>query len=68
MEQTGPLSSSKIMDTSAIQRFVMHFERLTRWNLEELPSLADMTLELDRSHRFVIGSRNLRNQTLKHLS
>lgn len=68
MEQTGPLSSSKIMDTSAIRRFVMHFERLTRWNLEELPSLADMTLELDRSHRFVRGSRNLRNQTLKNLS
>jgi D-glycerate 3-kinase len=50
------LIGSKIMDAAAIQRFVMHFERLTRWNLETLPSIADLTLEIDRAHRFIRGS------------
>jgi len=55
-EQAGQLIGSKIMDAEAIQRFVMHFERLTRWNLETLPSIADLTLEIDRAHRFIRGS------------
>jgi len=55
-EQAGQLIGSKIMDAAAIQRFVMHFERLTRWNLETLPSIADLTLEIDRAHRFIRGS------------
>lgn len=50
--QTGVVADSKIMDAPAIQRFVMHFERLTRWNLESLPLHADLTLEIDRNHRF----------------
>lgn len=52
-EQMGDQVGSKIMDNSAIQRFIMHYERLTRWNLDVLPSTADLTLEIDRSHRFV---------------
>ncbi len=52
-EQSGHLAGSKIMDASTIQRFVMHYERLTRWNLDALPSAADLTLEIDRGHRFV---------------
>lgn len=52
-EQTRHLAESKIMDGAAIERFIMHYERLTRWNLEALPSLADMTLEIDHNHRFI---------------
>lgn len=51
-DQAGHLLGSRIMDAAAIQRFVMHYERLTRWNLETLPSIADLTLEIDRAHRF----------------
>jgi D-glycerate 3-kinase len=29
----------------------MHWERLTRHNLEEMPKRADLTLVLDKSHR-----------------
>ncbi|MEN9682222.1 MAG: hypothetical protein RLZZ627_2115 [Pseudomonadota bacterium] len=52
-EKAAHLIGSNIMDAKAIQRFVMHFERLTRWNLETLPLVADLTLEIDRAHRFV---------------
>lgn len=41
-----------IMDAAAIRRFVMHYERLTRHNLAELPDRADVTLELDEAHGF----------------
>lgn len=52
-QQAGHLTDCKIMDAAAIERFIMHYERLTRWNLETLPRLADMTLEIDAHHRFV---------------
>ena len=34
------------MDDDAIARFVAHYERLTRWILEEMPSRADWTISL----------------------
>jgi D-glycerate 3-kinase len=40
------------MDAAAIRRFVMHYERLTRHNLAELPARADVTLELDEAHGY----------------
>ena len=39
-----------IMDTAAIHRFVMHYERLTRHNLADLPARADLTLNLTDDH------------------
>jgi D-glycerate 3-kinase len=45
--------NSKVMDTDALERFIMHYERITRWNLEILPSIADLTLEINTDHRFV---------------
>lgn len=43
------------MDEEQVRRFIQHYERLTRWMLEELPARADLTLELDevRSVRVV---------------
>jgi D-glycerate 3-kinase len=40
------------MDAAAIRRFVMHYERLTRHNLAELPARADVTLSLNDDHGF----------------
>jgi D-glycerate 3-kinase len=34
------------MDASQIARFVAHYERLTRWMLEEMPARADWTVRL----------------------
>ena len=34
------------MDDAAIHRFIAHYERLTRWILEEMPTRADWTIPL----------------------
>ena len=41
-----------VMDAAAIRRFVMHYERLTRHTLAELPARADVTLSLNDHHGF----------------
>ncbi len=35
------------MDDAALDRFVTHYERLTRWIAEDLPGSADVTITLD---------------------
>jgi alanine-glyoxylate transaminase/serine-glyoxylate transaminase/serine-pyruvate transaminase len=42
----------RLMDDAALRRFIMHYERLTRHNLEDMPDRADLTLYLDENHRF----------------
>jgi D-glycerate 3-kinase len=34
------------MDRSALETFIMHYERLTRWMLKEMPPRADVVLPL----------------------
>ncbi len=41
----------RIMDGTEITRFIAHYERLTRWMLEEIPSRADITLALNANHK-----------------
>ena len=41
-----------IMDATTLRRFVMHYERLTRHNLADLPARADLTLHLNGQHGF----------------
>ena len=43
-------SSTNIMSHEQIARFIQHYERLTRANLEALPAIADVVLELDDYH------------------
>ncbi len=40
-----------LMDEAALQRFLMHYERLTRHALEALPESADLVARLDAAHR-----------------
>jgi D-glycerate 3-kinase len=42
-------SGSGVMDKAALQRFVMHYERLTRFQLEEMPLRADLVFELNEA-------------------
>lgn len=44
-------STSSLMDPPALARFVAHYERLTRWILEEMPARADLVLRLDADRR-----------------
>jgi D-glycerate 3-kinase len=39
------------MDEAALQRFIMHYERLTRHILAEMPERADLVLRLDTTHQ-----------------
>jgi D-glycerate 3-kinase len=40
-------STAGLMDAPALIRFVAHYERLTRWILDEMPTRADLVLRLD---------------------
>lgn len=42
-----------LMDKAALERFIRHYERLTRHNLEVLPDLADALFTIDHDHRVV---------------
>ena len=43
-------SATNIMSREQIARFIQHYERLTRTNLETLPATADVVLELGADH------------------
>jgi D-glycerate 3-kinase len=42
---------TEIMDEAALDRFLMHYERLTRWMLEEMPARADVVIPLGADQR-----------------
>jgi len=44
-------STAGLMSAPALARFVAHYERLTRWILEEMPARADLVLRLDADRR-----------------
>ena len=50
-------TTARTMDDSAVERFVSHYERLTRHILAEMPARADLTLSVDQQRR-VVGSRS----------
>lgn len=51
-EKTDRERPHRLMDEAGIRRFIQHYERLTRHNLEDLPKRADLVLDLDDRHRF----------------
>lgn len=42
---------SGVMDEAGLRRFIMHYERLTRYQLAEMPRRADLVLRLDEAQR-----------------
>ncbi len=42
----------RAMDAQALQRFIMHFQRLTEYMLAEIPTRADLILEIDGHRQF----------------
>ncbi|MCP4340545.1 MAG: hypothetical protein GY799_17075, partial [Desulfobulbaceae bacterium] len=38
------------MGEAEIQRFIMHYERLTQWMLQEMPQRADILLPIGEDH------------------
>ncbi|MCP8897933.1 phosphoribulokinase [Gilvimarinus xylanilyticus] len=45
------LKHSRVMSESDIERFIAHYERLTRWMLSEMPARADIVLALGADHQ-----------------
>ena len=45
------------MAGAAMDRFVSHYERLTRWMLDDLPAHADLVIDLDASRRVTAVAR-----------
>ena len=39
-----------VMDDSALERFLAHYQRLTQFTLEEMPARADVLVEIGRDH------------------
>ena len=48
-------SGNAIMSATEVQRFVQHYERITRHALAEMPSRADYLLQLDAAHNIASG-------------
>lgn len=46
----GRRSGAALMDQAELERFVQHYERLTRHNLDTLPARADIRLTLGEDH------------------
>lgn len=44
-------STAGLMDAPALARFIAHYERLTRWILDEMPARADLVLHLAPDRR-----------------
>ena len=49
-EQNNQLDTH-VMKPEEVARFIMHYERITRNLLDEMPDRADVLLELDKQHR-----------------
>ncbi len=47
----SPHQPLKLMDENQLRRFIQHYERLTRWMLEDLPPRADIVLYLNPAHQ-----------------
>lgn len=46
--------AARAIDPAAVERFIQHYERLTRWILQEMPARADLVVRLGE-HREVLG-------------
>ncbi len=49
---------NKTMDRSALERFIMFYERITRKMLVEMPTTADYTFNLNDDHEFISLNQN----------
>ena len=51
LAQKSDSLSMRIMDEAQMREFLQHYERLTRENLQHLPALADVTMDLNDNHQ-----------------
>ena len=44
----------RVMTDEEVKRFIMHYERITRWELTDLPAKCDMLFKVNDNHRIYI--------------
>ncbi len=49
-------SGPAVMDEAALDRFLMHYERLTRWQFAEMPGRADIVIQIGSDQNPVSGT------------
>lgn len=49
---------SQVMDERAVERFISHYERLTRYILDEMPQRADIVVRMDHERRMTVEVRS----------
>jgi len=52
-QQERELPNGYIKSEEEMRRFLMHYERLTKYGLEVLPGLADITIGIDEQHTMI---------------
>ncbi|MDF0751149.1 hypothetical protein NLU14_13040 [Marinobacter sp. 71-i] len=50
--RSGAAQPSRIMSDEEVVRFIMHYERITRASLEEMPARADCVINVGEDHSF----------------
>lgn len=60
LRKISSLDDSALMNEEQLERFIQHYERLTRHSLKFLPEKSDVLLELDTNHH-VASARGLGN-------
>jgi D-glycerate 3-kinase len=55
-EGAPPEARSRVMSDAEVERFIQHYERLTRHMLDELPLRAHATIQLDAQHHLTAHS------------
>ena len=58
----GLSGAAQTMSDSELRRFIMHFERLTRYQMEIMPDRADIVIELDKDQQVIGIAQRLGNK------
>lgn len=51
LHAANPDADNNIMSEQEIRRFIMHYERITRSNLDDLPQFADVVMTINNEHQ-----------------
>ncbi|BAW80663.1 kinase-like protein [Candidatus Nitrosoglobus terrae] len=59
LKEGGANSARRIMDTDELKRFIMHFQRLTEYMLDEMSVRADLVLKINADRQFLKARKRI---------
>lgn len=51
-------ATSRIMNRQELNRFIAHFERITKWMMTTMPLLSDVVITVGDDHQWTLSSKN----------